>query len=154
MLHAGAVPMIDLVDDTFVAAPPEQVASAVADPRQWALWWPDLTLTTTRDRGAKGRQWRVDGSLQGTSELWLQPWRDGVLVHYYLRVDLGGGSGAGTATTGRLDRERRRRAQQWKRAVHALKDDLERGREPGEPARSTPAALKHSAELADVQADE
>ncbi|GAA4356335.1 hypothetical protein GCM10023145_26670 [Angustibacter luteus] len=142
--------MIDLVDDTFVAAPPEQVARAVADPRRWVRWWPDLALTTTRDRGAKGRQWRVDGGLRGTSEIWLEPWRDGVLVHFYLRADPGDQS----ATGARVDRERRHRAQQWKRAVHALKDDLERGREPGEPVRSTPADLKHSAETTDIQADE
>ena len=125
MHHAGRVPAIDLVDDTFVVAPVEQLAAVVADPASWRRWWPDLRLTTTRDRGPKGRQWRVDGALVGTAEVWLEPWGDGVLVHFYLRCEPGASQ--------RADRELRRRAQAWKRAVHALKDDLERGRRPGEP---------------------
>ena len=121
----GGVPAIDLVDDTFVVASPRRVADVVADPGRWALWWPDLRLTRTRDRGPKGQQWRVDGPLAGTAEIWLEPWGDGVLLHWYLRCD------TGAVAPKRLDRERRRRAQEWKRVVHALKDELEGGREPG-----------------------
>ena len=118
MRDAGGVPTIDLVDDTFVVASPERVAQVVADPGRWGSWWPDLRLTTTRDRGVKGRQWRVDGALAGTAEIWLEPWRDGVIVHFYLRCD--------PADPARApERERRRRAQAWKRVVHALKDALQ-----------------------------
>lgn len=123
--HAGAVPLIDLVDDTFVVAPADRLAGEVADPQRWRAWWPDLHLTRTRDRGVKGQQWRVDGALVGTAEIWLEPWGDGVLVHFYLRCDLPSGA------RGRPEHERRRRAQDWKRVIHALKDQLERGRLPG-----------------------
>lgn len=121
------MPTIDLVDDTFVVAPPQRVAEVVADPRRWRSWWPDLRLTTTRDRGVKGRQWRVDGALVGTAELWLEPWRDGVIVHCYLRCDPADPADPDNPADAALavDRERRRRAQAWKRVVHALKDALE-----------------------------
>lgn len=39
----------------------------------------------------------------------------------------------------RADRERVRPAGRWKRHVHELKDELERGRPAGEPRRRTPA---------------
>lgn len=129
-----AVALIDLVDDTFVAADPAVVARVTADAGRWRTWWPDLSVTTTRDRGPKGRQWRVDGPLTGTAEIWLEPWTDGVLVHLYLRLD----PAPGTRTPGEerarwrwAARERARRAQAWKRSVHAVKDDLEEGRRPG-----------------------
>jgi hypothetical protein len=141
------VPAIDLVDDTFVVASPRRVADVVADPGRWVLWWPDLRLTRTRDRGLKGQQWRVDGPLAGTAEIWLEPWGDGVLVHWYLRCDAVDRGGAGAGAPGRVDRERRRRAQDWKRVVHALKDELEAGREPGT------GALKAVGAAADDTAD-
>jgi hypothetical protein len=64
---------------------------------------------------------------------------DGVVVHYYLRAD---DAEPGDATQGDLasarsrrasDRVRDRRARAWKRAVNALKDELEEGRAPGLP---------------------
>jgi len=125
-------PLVDLVDDTYVACSPERVAKVVADERRWGLWWPDLRLATTRDRGPKGRQWAIRGALLGTMEIWLEPWWDGVVLHLYLRADPPGpvsrarradGAHAGPWAT----RERQRRAQQWKRHVHRLKDELELG---------------------------
>lgn len=149
-----ADPVVDLVDDTFVACDPATVAAVVADPRRWSAWWPDLRLTTTRDRGHKGMQWAVQGALVGTAEIWLEPWWDGVLLHFYLRADpaRGWGSGgdgpgergdeqAGASRGGdrqgaavRAARLRQHRAQLWKRAVHRLKDELEHGRRPGDPS--------------------
>jgi hypothetical protein len=114
----------DLADDTFIAAPPAVVARLVADPARWRAWWPDLTLVTERDRGRSGRQWRVAGALSGTAEIWLEPVGDGTVLHFYLR-------------TGLSDRARAARATAWKRSVHAVKDELERGREPGTPVRRT-----------------
>ncbi len=149
-----AVALLDLVDDTFVAADPAAVAAVVSDPPRWRAWWPDLVVTTTRDRGLKGRQWRVDGPLVGTAEIWLEPWGDGVLVHHYLRVDPALAAGAppeGPARWRWAARERGRRAQAWKVSVHALKDALERGRRPGTPV---PAALKPAVPDADLQRDE
>ena len=127
--------MVDLVDDTFVAAAPETVARAVADPARWSVWWPDLQLTTTRDRGAKGRQWAVQGALVGTAEIWLEPWWDGVLVHFYLRADPASRLQSGEVDPVRAARLRRSRAQLWKREVHRLKDELEHGRRVGDPSR-------------------
>ncbi|HET8614055.1 MAG TPA: polyketide cyclase / dehydrase and lipid transport [Actinomycetales bacterium] len=121
---------VDLVDDTFVACDPAVVARLVAEPGRWQRWWPGLRLTTTRDRGLKGRQWAVQGALVGTAEIWLEPWWDGVLVHFYLRGE-----------SREHDRARQAWAQEWKRHVHALKDELESGRAPGglsvaDPGRS------------------
>jgi hypothetical protein len=126
-----ASPLVDLVDDTYVACAPDVVAQVVADERRWDVWWPDLQLTTTRDRGPKGRQWAVRGALVGTMEIWLEPWWDGVILHLYLRADP---TRRGVRSRRADDdvhagdpaaRERQRRAQQWKRHVHRLKDELE-----------------------------
>ena len=113
------------MDDTYLACRPDVVASLVADPRRWAQWWPDLRVTTTRDRGVKGHQWTVEGALTGTAEIWLEPWWDGVVLHYYLRAD------PGRPTQHRVSTERRRRVQLWKSQVHRLKDELETGAPDG-----------------------
>jgi hypothetical protein len=129
--HARAVPaqpVVDLVDDTFVACAPSVCARVIADPSRWRAWWPTLRLTTTRDRGLKGQQWAVQGELVGTAEIWLEPWWDGTVVHFYLRADPSRAPGqpdAGSPSAW---------AQRWKRHAHALKDELEHGRDPGGPA--------------------
>lgn len=128
-MHAATISRVhgpDLSDDTFVAAPPAQVARVVADPARWRAWWPDLDLTVTRDRGLEGLEWDVAGALRGTAEIWLEPVGDGTVVHYYLRARLDG-------------RARRRRELAWKRCAFALKDGLE-GRRVSGPAgrRSSP----------------
>lgn len=145
----GAGPVVDLVDDTFVACAPATVASAVADPARWSAWWPDLRLTTTRDRGAKGRQWAVQGALAGTAEIWLEPWWDGVLLHFYLRADPASRLRSGAVDARRAARLRQSRAQLWKRQVHRLKDELERGRGTGEPSWSPPGASAAEGESSD-----
>ena len=139
------MPLIDLVDDTFVAAEPALVARFVHDPARWRQWWPTLELTTTRDRRAKGRQWVARGTapraprsrrpvaLVGTVEIWMEPVGDGVVVHHFLRLDPSGRDAAGLSRRW-VDRQRAAFATVWKRQVHALKDELEAGREPGTPA--------------------
>ncbi|MGN6333589.1 MAG: polyketide cyclase / dehydrase and lipid transport [Motilibacteraceae bacterium] len=123
------MPQLDLVDETFVVADPRVVAAVVADPARWPVWFPDLTLTVTRDRGVKGQQWAVAGAWSGSAEIWLEPMGDGVLLHLYLRLDPAGAP----LSPRRLDVERRRRAVAWKKHVWALKDALEGGRRAGEP---------------------
>ena len=118
------MPTVDLIDETYVVAAPEAVAAAVHDPARWLLWWPDLALTVFMDRGVDGIRWSVTGALNGSAELWLERVGDGVLVHYYLRVDP-------KRPVRSPDRLRRRHALAWKRSVNALKDELERGRGPG-----------------------
>ena len=120
---------VHVSDDAFIAVPPAVVAAVVADPARWSRWWPGLTLQTSRDRGVKGRQWVVSGPLRGTAEIWLEPWRDGTIVHLFLRLEP---AGAGRAPR-RVAREREERQLWWKRQVYALKDELEAGRVPGSP---------------------
>ena len=146
MQDRTASPSVDLVDDTYVACAPDVVAQVVADERRWDVWWPDLHLTTTRDRGPKGRQWAVRGSLVGTMEIWLEPWWDGVLVHYYLRADprvpwprASRGPVSRRAEL-RAAEERQSQARHWKQQVHRLKDELEGRRQPGEAAATTPTS--------------
>lgn len=161
-----AVTTLDLADDTFVVAEPSVVAGWVAGPDRPAQWFPDLRLVTTRDRGVKGRQWRVDGALVGTAEVWLEPWGDGVVVHWFLRADpeptvrSGLGPDGGPGVRRWADRERRRRVLRWKQVVHRLKDELEAGRSPGEPAPAPQGrereglALKEEPGMPDRERDE
>jgi hypothetical protein len=116
---------MDVVDETLVVASREQLAQKFADPSLWRAWWPDLVLQVTLERGADGIVWSVSGSLAGTAEIWLEPWHDGVIVHWYLRAEL----------REPVDRDhvRRRYATAFKRHITALKDELESGRPAGFP---------------------
>lgn len=129
--------MIDLMDDTFLVVDPAQLARRLHDRALWKAWWPELRLSVTADRGERGLRWAVDGRLIGTSEVWLEPHRDGVILHYYLRVDPAGRrwSGAGPRRDRRARRLARRHTIRFKRAVWQLKDEVEAGRPPGRPRR-------------------
>lgn len=135
---------VDLVDETFIAAPPAALAPVIADPQRWREWWPDLQLTVFMDRGVAGQRWSMVGALVGSCEIWLEPMLDGTCVHYYLR----GLPTSGDATTGtelpddpagwrRAARLRRARALAWKQHIWALKDEMEGRRRPGEPVGAT-----------------
>ena len=136
------VPRFDLVDETFVVATPAAVAAAIGDPQRWRRWWPDLRLSIFQDRAEQGIRWNLDGALAGSMEVWLEPYGDGVIVHYYLRADPPPGR-AFSARSAR--REQRRRALRAKQVFWGLKDELEAGRPAGEP-RALPAAEKSSAD--------
>ena len=82
------------------------------------------------DRGLKGQRWAIAGDLVGSAEIWLEAYRDGVILHYYLRADP---PGDGRVSARETDRIRRAEAVGWKRAVWALKHELEQRRMPGEP---------------------
>jgi hypothetical protein len=132
---------IHLIDQTWIDAPVRAVAAVVADCANWRRWWPGLELTVTRDRKDKGIQWsarpgpvdhsgrrgfaRPDrGGFVGTVEIWLEPHRDGVILHHFLRLDPVGGrlsDRAAAAVTRRL-------AWHAKRVFWQLKDELEAGR--------------------------
>jgi hypothetical protein len=116
---------VDIADETFVVASRELVAQRLADPIRWRAWWPELQLAVTRDRGLDGIAWVVSGALAGTAEIWLEPWHDGVIVHWFLR-----GRPYGEDNPARV---RRAYAADFKRQITALKDELERGRPPGFP---------------------
>lgn len=116
---AGA-PALDIADETFVAVPPQTLATVVADPAAWSRWWPDLQLTVTRDRGAKGQQWSVRGPLVGSMEVWLEPVGPGTVAHWFLRADP-----VEPRPAHWLRRERERRVLGWKAQMFLLKDRLE-----------------------------
>lgn len=134
------MPCVDLIDETFIVADPSTVATAMADPARWRCWWPDLDLAVFMDRGEQGIRWTVAGALVGSSEVWLERFGDGVIVHYFLRVDPtreGSSTEPMTGSPRRLRRLARRvardRALAWRRAVNELKDELEAGRPVGMP---------------------
>ena len=120
----------ELSDQTFVAADRAVLAAVVADPGRWAVWWPDLRLEVSRDRGPKGCQWVLAGPIGGTAEIYLEPWHDGTIVNLFLRLDL-----PATSST-RLRRNLEGRTLAWKRTVNRLKDELEGDRVPGAGARA------------------
>jgi hypothetical protein len=150
---------IDVADETWVVAAPETVAAAVHDEASWAVWWPDLSPTVTRDRGVKGVQWAVTGALAGSMEIWLEPWGDGVVLHWYLRADHPGDVRSldrarrpGDVRRLRRPGERDGRVRAWKRQAFALKDRLEAVREPGSPrvvSETEPAGVKEAGEPAE-----
>ena len=131
------VAAVDLVDETFIVAPPERVAQVVADPQRWRHWWPDLRLTVFMDRGLQGQRWSTTGALVGSAEIWIEPFADGCIVHHYLRAEPsrdGRVPQPWPDTPGgwrRAAAERDRRARAWKRVVWALKDELEGDRPAG-----------------------
>jgi hypothetical protein len=130
-------PQIHLIDETWIDAPVLAVSAVVADCANWRRWWPTLDLTVTRDRKLKGIQWaarsrpparrigRPPAGFAGTVEIWLEPHRDGVILHHYLRLD----PAAGRRLSDRAAAARTRRfAWHAKRVFWQLKDELEAGR--------------------------
>ncbi|WP_156758324.1 polyketide cyclase / dehydrase and lipid transport [Actinokineospora pegani] len=122
------MPHVDVVDETFIVAPPATVAAVFADPAAWRRLWPDLRLAAYADRGEEGVRWTVAGPLTGTMEVWLEPVLDGTLLHYFLRADL-----PAPADDRAGERERRARQLAAKAVGLGLKAVLEDGRAPGEP---------------------
>lgn len=121
---------IQVADETFVAAPGEQVGAAVGDPSSWQRWWPDLQLDVVEDRADKGIRWTVGGPLTGTMEIWLEPMLDGVLLHYFLHAEPAGVSGRPLARLNLAKLNHRRRVA-GKRMAFEVKDRLERSRPVG-----------------------
>lgn len=119
------MPQVDLIDDSFVVADRARTARALRDPAIWERCWPGLRLTRYHDRGEEGVRWYVAGDLVGTAEVWLESYRDGTLVHVFLRAEPASG-----ATSRRTSRPY---AVALKRELFAVKDELERGREVGRP---------------------
>jgi hypothetical protein len=122
-----SVPAVDVIDETFLAVPPDTIAAAFADPRAWRRFWPDLDLEVYADRGAQGLRWTVRGALVGTMEVWLEPVLDGTLLHYFLRADFP------ERVQGRPLKEIARRQRAAKAVALDLKFVLEDGRKPGVP---------------------
>lgn len=107
---------VDIIDETYIGCSPLRVAEIVKDPHNHANWWPHLTMTMTRQRWAKGAEWVVTGQIDGTLEIWLEPYWEGVILHHYLRGVAGRDAPRDVSA---------RHVQRWKRAVTRLKDLLE-----------------------------
>ena len=73
-------------DRVFIVAPVAGVKAAVIDPAAWRLWWPSWQVRIAEDRGAAGARLHICAPWPGTSELYLEAHRDGVIVHYFLRL--------------------------------------------------------------------
>jgi hypothetical protein len=136
------VPAIDVVDSTWLAARPQVVAALVADPGNWRRWWPDLVLEVDEWRGNKGVRWLVPAvtdtraGLVGSAEVWLEPMFDGVVAHFFLRLDPPPGRRLRARRAARIADGYRRRTKQ---AFWALADQLD----PGRTVRLTSAAHVH-----------
>ena len=135
---------MDVIDETFLAVPPERVAAEFADPSRWPSYWPDLRPEVANDRGPAGIRWTVTGALTGTMEVWCEEVLDGTVLHFFLRADPAGltdSSGdpgrAASPPAGRLRRSRWNRAEtdrrhrSFKAHAFALKRRLEGGRPAG-----------------------
>ncbi len=100
----------------------------MAEPATWRRWWPELDLRAEEMRGDKGVRWTVGPTRSGESgsmEIWLEPAFDGVVLHYFLRLDAVDGRRMGRRRQTRLTHFHRRRA---KRTFWALADELDPSR--------------------------
>ena len=141
------MPMVDVIDETFVVAEPAAVAAALREPELWKRMFPGLELTVFMDRGDAGIRFTVTGELVGSNEFWVEPWGDGAIVHYYLRADItqrgsatepiGGGS---RRLYRRAIRARTRHCAVLKHHLNAVKDTLEAGRPAGTARGTAPMA--------------
>lgn len=143
------MPQIDVIDSTWIPARPGVLAPVIADPSSWSRWWPGLELTVHERRGTKGVRWRVpavraaqDVGLAGTAEVWLQPMAEGVIAHFFLRLDPAPGRELSARRARRIERNYRRRT---KRAFWALADRADpyravRAVTPAVAARPAPRA--------------
>ena len=135
--------LIDVADSTWIAARPAVVEVVVADPNNWQSWWPDLALEVDESRTGKGVRWLVPSvtgpgrGLAGSAEVWLEPMFEGVVAHFFLRLDPAPGQ--------RLSRRRRQRItddcrRRTKSAFWAFADQLDPGRVARLTSRNPAAA--------------
>ena len=133
------MPAVDVVDSTWFGAPPAAVAALIADPSNWRRWWPDLTLEVDEWRNDKGVRWLVPAvrgigaGLAGSAEVWLEPMFDGVVAHFFLRLDPPPGRRLTERRRARITEDVRRRT---KSTFWALADQLD----PDRVSRLTSAA--------------
>lgn len=128
------MPQVDVIDETFVVAPPALVAAALREPGFWTRLCPDLDVTVVTDRGDEGVRCAVTGALVGSNELWVEPWGDGAIVHYYLRADVtrrGSATEPVAVSPRRAVKVREAHCVRVKAGLNAVKDRLEAGRAPG-----------------------
>jgi ribosome-associated toxin RatA of RatAB toxin-antitoxin module len=130
------MPALDISCDDLVVADPAYVADRLGAESLWREWWPGLTLTAYERRGLEGVRWTVQGDAIGTAEWWLEQVRDGVVVHWYLRVDPS--RSAGPRALAKLQESY---VAQYRRNLWRFKDEAERGRAAGEHRPGWQAAI-------------
>jgi hypothetical protein len=119
------VPQVDVVDHTWIRSDLPTIAGRIADDRNWERWWPDLKVRVAERRGLEGVRWIVTSSgFAGTMEVYLAADHDGVLLHYFLRLDPIDGRPLERRVRDRL---RRAHAQHAKLIFWTLKDEVESG---------------------------
>jgi hypothetical protein len=138
------MPLLELVDETFVVAPPERLRAVLCDSARWQRRLPDLSLTPYEERGLEGVRWVVTGALVGTAEVWLERYADGTIVHVFFRCDpvgrqVGWHWTRRRRTASSADRLRRRLAIAVKQEMFGVKDAFEVGRLPGQASPLPPA---------------
>jgi hypothetical protein len=128
----AARPQIDVVDSTWLGARVQTVAAIVAEPANWHRWWPGLEVSVDELRNDKGVRWNVrsvaagqDVGLAGTAEIWIEPMAEGVVLHFFLRLDPAPGQVLTRRRAEQISEEYRRHS---KRAFWALGDHLDPGR--------------------------
>ena len=122
------MPDVDVVDSTWICARPAAVAAVVAEPANWRRWWPDLVVEVEEWRGTKGVRWSVRAPRHraaGTMEVWLEPAFEGVVAHYFLRLDAEGREPMSRRRSARCADAHRRRIKQ---VFWALSDQLDPSR--------------------------
>ena len=115
------VPVLDLIDDTYAGCSPEILAPLVLDVSLVTELWPDWRVSVTESRGLEGVRWRVEGPVDGSAEIWIEPYRDaGAVLHVYVRVDPVGEAWSPRSVRRRTERLRRRiKAVMWRLADRA-----------------------------------
>ena len=133
-------------DEFFIDAPPRRVYDALTDPARIAEWWPGVRVRGDGGRLAirapgfrrrarsvafearldghrpgEGVTWWLDrGELAGRGEWWLEAFKAGTIVHYYLDVERGD-----RGKSRRMSSAVRRHRWAVRRGINALKDRLE-----------------------------
>jgi len=140
------VPRTNTTDEFFIDAPPARVLDELADAARIKDWWPGVRVGGDEDRlkvrapafrrvsaavefearldglrPGEGLTWWIEkGELVGRGEWWLEAFKNGTIVHYYLDVERGD-----RARARRLSTLVRRHRWAVRRGVNALKDRLE-----------------------------
>lgn len=134
---------VNTTDEIYIRAAPEDVYHALVAIGKDPSWWPGARAGTSGKRlslsagvgGIRGRirfeaevdgvrpdegltWWLEAGELRGRAEWWLEPFKDGTIVHYYLDVEPGSG-------IRRMSSRVRRHRWAIRRGLNALKDALE-----------------------------
>ncbi len=138
---------VNTTDEFFIDAPREDVQRALLQLGADARWWRGararsdngnlvlkapvgralrlpvkLTAEIANIRAPEGFTWHLrGGELKGRAEWWLERFKQGTIVHYYLDVERGDRAGMR-----RVSASLRRHRWALRRGVNGLKDSLER----------------------------